>query len=255
MKLVIFDLDQTLVDLISFHDATVKELFKTYFNVDASLHEIDFAGKSLTENFIELARLKGIADDKFLKKSKFLLESYEKIFESKIPSVVSTYILPGVIPLLDELSKTPNLIALYTGDSPGVTQRVLKVTGLDKYFKFSVYGTEANSRVELAKMAIKKAEQLTGIRFKGNDVVIIGDSVRDVECGKQLNAITIAVATGFHSEEELISRKPDYLLKNLNDYRTVLEIIGGLSNTGTAVKVTSQSHENQQTAGRKSNNG
>jgi phosphoglycolate phosphatase-like HAD superfamily hydrolase len=115
---------------------------------------------------------------------------------------------------------------LYTGDSPGVTQRVLEVTGLGKYFKFSVYGTEANSRVNMARLAIKKADQLTGARFDGKNVVIIGDSVRDVECGKKLNALTIAVATGFHSKKELTSRKPDYLFKNLKDYRKVLKTIG-----------------------------
>ncbi len=225
MKLVIFDLDQTLVDLISVHDATVQELFKSYFGIDASLREIDFAGRSLTENLAELAKLKGIAHDEFLKKSKSLLESYEKIFQAKIPTTAPNYILPGVIPLLDELSKTRNLVVLYTGDSPGVTQRVLQATGLDKYLKFSVYGTEASNRIELAQMAIEKAEQLSGHLFEGKDVVIVGDSVRDLECGKQLNAITIAVATGFHSEEELASKKPDYLFKNLEDYRQVLKII------------------------------
>jgi phosphoglycolate phosphatase len=228
MKLVIFDLDQTLVDLISVHDAAVQELFRSCFGVDASLHEIDFAGKSLTENFLELARLKGITETEVAKKSKTLLHNYEKIFEAKVPSNASTYILPGVIPLLEELSKTSNLVVLYTGDSPGVTQRILQVTGLNKYFKFSVYGTEAKSRVELAKVAITKAEKLTSHRFRGKDVVIIGDSVRDVECGRQLNALTIAVATGFHSTKELLSRNPDYLFRNLEEYLKVLQIIEGL---------------------------
>jgi phosphoglycolate phosphatase len=226
MKLVIFDLDQTLVDLISIHDTTVKELFKSYFGVNASLREIDFAGKSLTENMAELARLKGIARSEFMDKSKSILESYEKIFQAKIPPTANNSILPGVTPLLEELLKTDNFVVLYTGDSPGVTQRVLEVTGLGKYFKFSVYGTEANSRVDMARLAIKKADQLTGARFEGKNIVIIGDSVRDVDCGKKLNALTIAVATGFHSEEELTSRKPDYLFKNLNDYRKVLKTIG-----------------------------
>ncbi len=226
MKLVIFDLDQTLVDLISIHDATIQELFKSYFNVDAHLSEIDFAGKSLTDNLAELARLKGIAVSQFRKKGKSLLKNYEKVFQAKIPRTATNYVLPGVKHLLDELSKTDHLLALYTGDSPGVTQSILQATGLGKYFRFSAFGTEANSRLELAQMAIKKAEQLTGARFEGQDVVIIGDSVRDVECGIQLNALTIAVATGFHSESELLSKKPDYLLKNLEDYRAVLKIIG-----------------------------
>jgi phosphoglycolate phosphatase len=228
MKLVIFDLDQTLVDLISVHDAAVQELFKSRFGVNASLHEIDFAGKSLTENFRELAGLKGITENEVAKKSKTLLQSYEKIFKAKVPSNASNYILPGVIPLLEELSKTSNLVVLYTGDSPGVTQSVLQATGLNKFFKFSVYGTEAESRVELARLAITRAEKLTGHKFQGKDVVIIGDSVRDVECGRQLNALTIAVATGFHSEKELMSRNPDYLFQNLGEYSKVVQIMEGL---------------------------
>jgi phosphoglycolate phosphatase len=225
MKLIIFDLDQTLVDLISVHDAAVKELFNSHFGIDASLKEIDFAGKSLTENMAELARLKGISQNEIVTKSKLLLESYEQIFSAKIPPDATDYVLPGAKSLLEDLAKTANLIVLYTGDSPGVVRSVLKATGLDKYFKFSVYGTESKSRVDMARSAIKKAEELTGIRFEGKNVVIIGDSIHDVECGKQINALTIAVATGFHSEEKLKERNPDYIFKNLKDYKRVLKII------------------------------
>ena len=52
MKLIIFDLDQTLVDFIAIHDEAVYRLFKTLFTVEARLTEIDFAGRSLTETFI-----------------------------------------------------------------------------------------------------------------------------------------------------------------------------------------------------------
>jgi phosphoserine phosphatase len=55
LKLIIFDLDQTLVDSISVHDKATNELFKRRFGVDARLREIDFAGKSLKENSFELA--------------------------------------------------------------------------------------------------------------------------------------------------------------------------------------------------------
>ena len=56
-------------------------------------------------------------------------------------------------------------------------------------------------------------------------MVIIGDSVRDVECGKEFNALTIAVATGFHTREQLLAAGPDYLFDSLEDYRRVLEVI------------------------------
>jgi beta-phosphoglucomutase-like phosphatase (HAD superfamily) len=80
MKLVIFDLDQTLVDFISVHDEVTRKLFKRFFDVDARLIEIDFAGKSLSESFYELAKLKNVPEDVFRKKSHQLLESYETAF-------------------------------------------------------------------------------------------------------------------------------------------------------------------------------
>ncbi len=58
MKLVIFNLNQTLVDFIYVHGDVKPKLFRDFFGVNARLTEIDFAGKSLTEYFRELAKLK-----------------------------------------------------------------------------------------------------------------------------------------------------------------------------------------------------
>ena len=226
MKLVIFDLDQTLVDFISVHDEAARELFQRFFGVEARLTEIDFAGKSLTDIFLELARLKGIAESRISEIGPELLENYEQIFSERLPPDTSNHVLPGVRRLLEELSKTDNFIVLYTGDSPGIVDKVLSATGLGRYFKFSVYGTEAETRVGMVRLAVKKAENITGKKFKGRDIVIIGDSIRDVESGKQLNATTIAVATGFHSQEQLSATAPDYLFINLKNYRKVLQAIG-----------------------------
>lgn len=226
MKLVIFDLDQTLVDFISVHDEATQELFQKFFGVDARLTEIDFAGRSLTDNFLELARLKGIPEDRVSRISRELLENYERIFGERLPQDSSKHILIGVRRLLEEISKTDDFVVLYTGDSAGIVDRVLSATGLGKYFRFCVYGTEAQTRVGMVRLAVEKAERITGKKFRGKDVVIIGDSLRDVESGKQLNAKIIAVATGLHPEEQLSPRKPDYLFRNLRRYRKVLQAIG-----------------------------
>ena len=226
MKLVIFDLDQTLVDFISVHDEVTQKLFRDFFGVDARLTEIDFAGKSLTENFRELARLKSVPVKTFNRNSRQLFESYESTFAEVIPQDASINILPGAKGLLDELSKTGHVIVLYTGDSPGIVYHVFRTTHLGKYFRFCLYGTEVESRAEMVKLAIQKAEKLTKREFKGKNVVVIGDSVRDIECGKLFSAITIAIATGFHSQAQLSAAGPDYLFEDLRDYQKVLKAIG-----------------------------
>ena len=226
MKLVIFDLDQTLVDFISVHDEAVRELFQRFFGVEARLTEIDFAGRSLGDSFLELAGLKGVPPDKISRISGELLADYERIFGEKLPQDASNHVLPGVRRLLEELSKTDNFVVLYTGGSAGIVESVLKATGLGKYFRFCVYGTEAQTRVGMVRLAVEKAESITGKKLWGQDIVVIGDSLRDVQSGKQLNAMTIAVATGFHSEEKLLAGKPDYLFRNLKNYKKVLQAIG-----------------------------
>ncbi len=118
------------------------------------------------------------------------------------------YILPGAKELLEELSKTNHIIALYTGDSPEVVHHVFRTTPLGKYFRFCLYGTEVETRAEMVKLAIQKAEKLAGREFKNKNIVLIGDSLRDIECGKLFSAITIAVATSFHSKAELSKAEP-----------------------------------------------
>jgi phosphoglycolate phosphatase-like HAD superfamily hydrolase len=226
MKLIIFDLDQTLVDSLSFHDEAVRRLFKKFFGVDARLTEIDFSGKSLVENFNELARLKGIPADAIEGKRGQMLEAYEAAFGESLPRDATQYILPGVRDLLGKLSKTDHIVVLYTGDSRQIVHLVLRATGLGKYFKFCFYGTEVEKRTDMVRLAVDRAKQSARQDFRNKDIVIIGDSVRDIECGRAFGAVVVAVATGAHSQEELLKAGADYVFDNLKDYRKVLTIIG-----------------------------
>lgn len=225
MKLVIFDLDQTLVDFISVHDEAMLKLFRKFFRVDARLTEVDFAGRSLLENILQLARLKGIPEDKIKEKGEELLREYGQFFKRSLPDDLSGFVLPGAPGLLHELAKTDNMVVLYTGSPPDVVELVLRATGLGKYFKFFLSGTEAQGRIALVKLAIDKAQRMANREFKGKDIVIIGDSLRDIETGRHFNALTIAVATGFHPRAELLKLQPDYLFENLKDCKGILRAI------------------------------
>lgn len=226
MKLIIFDLDQTLVDVLAVHNSATEEVFRAFFNVKAKLTEVDFAGRSLVENFTELARIKGIPDERIKEVLPRLLAEYEMSFVRHFPRNPGRYILPGARRLLQELSRVGHLVVLYTGNSQKIVDKVLAATGLGKYFRFAVYGTEVKARADMVKLALEKAEKLTGRRFRDKEIVIIGDSIRDVECGRQFNALTIAVSTGFNSEEELLKAGADLVFSSLGNYREVLEAIG-----------------------------
>lgn len=222
MKLIIFDLDQTLVDFLPGHAETVRRLFIKEFKVDARLTGIDFSGRSLTDNIAELARANGLDVDSVRDRMGDLLASYEQIFFSLMPPDLNKYVLPGVRQLLQRLTEAGHLLVLYTGDSRSIGSRVLSSAGLEKYFRFAVYGTEALTRLDMARLAVDKAMEISGTKFSGKDVVIIGDAVRDIECARQLQALSIAVATGVHSVDDLKSAGADYVFKDLSDTGKVM---------------------------------
>jgi phosphoglycolate phosphatase-like HAD superfamily hydrolase len=78
----------------------------------------------------------------------------------------------------------------------------------------------------MVRLAVDRAEESTRQNFRNKDIVIIGDSLRDVECGRAFGAVVVAVATGVHSQEELLKAGADYVFDKLKDYRKVLTIIG-----------------------------
>ncbi|MGA9048033.1 MAG: HAD family hydrolase [Dehalococcoidia bacterium] len=225
MKLIIFDLDQTLVDFLPGHAETVRRLFLKEFNIDAKLTGIDFSGRSLTDNIAELARVNGIDADSVRVRMAELLAEYEQIFFSLMPPDLSGYVLPGVRQLLQRLTKDGHMIVLYTGDSPAIAGKVLASAGLDGYFRFEVYGTEAKTRLDMAKLAVSKAGDLTGTKFSGKQVVIIGDALRDVDCARKIKALSVAVATGVHSVDDLKNAGADYAFKDLADTENVVQAI------------------------------
>lgn len=214
MKLIIFDLDQTIVELFKYHNKATELTFKKVFNIKAKLDEIDFPGQTIEKNLEALAILKRIKNGEIRKKLPKAIYAYSKIFVSIMPKNIKKDILPGVYDIIKKLSRNKgNKLVIVTGDSKLITQAILKKAGLLKYFAFMVTGEREMNRVILTKQAIRKA--------KIKNVIIIGDSIHEVEAGKAVKALTISVLTGFHSKEELKKAGSRDIFKNLDDKRII----------------------------------
>lgn len=221
MRLIIFDLDQTIIEMLKFHNKATGLIFKKFFGIKARLDEIDFAGKTMKRNLIELAKLKNINKTDLNKKIPKAVKTYSKTFVSIIPKSTKKFLLPGVYVLIKELSKDKNnFLIILTGDSKIIARNVLKKSGLLKYFHALATGEHTTSRIKLMKKTIKKEKR----ERKINKIIIIGDSIHDIEAGRAVGALTIAVLTGFHSKSKLKKAKPNYIFKNLTDKR-ILKII------------------------------
>ena len=91
--------------------------------------------------------------------------------------------------------------------------------GLGKdVFPFGSFGSDHADRYELPAIAVERAKTHTGIDFKGQDVVIIGDTRHDILCGESLGVFSVAVATGHYDASDLRQYNPHLLLEDLSDH-------------------------------------
>ncbi|MFQ5814408.1 MAG: HAD hydrolase-like protein, partial [Anaerolineae bacterium] len=86
-------------------------------------------------------------------------------------------------------------------------------------------GDDALSRPELPAIAVDRAREVLEQDFSGKDVVIIGDTPADIDCGRALGVKSIAVATGRYSCEELRVHGPDFCFPNLSDTEAIVAAV------------------------------
>jgi phosphoglycolate phosphatase-like HAD superfamily hydrolase len=92
--------------------------------------------------------------------------------------------------------------ALLTGNSRERARLKLESFGLFPYFNLglSQFGDYSVNRPELAQNALRAWQRVGGRR---EQVVVIGDTPRDVACARVIGALVVAVASGSSSLEEL----------------------------------------------------
>ena len=124
------------------------------------------------------------------------LKAYEEAARTFIPAADARS-LPGATKLVQRLHDRDDAqLALFTGNVQEMAYLKLAQINLDGYFPFGAFGCDAEERNELPPFALKRATNHTGQTFSGKDVVVVGDTPRDIECGKLFGATTVGVATG-----------------------------------------------------------
>ncbi len=217
MKLIIFDLDHTLVNLFAVHDKTFHKTMEEIFGIKACYKELDYTGKRIPDLIKEYAMKEGVTPQVIAMNIDEAERVYARNFEMSLHEV-KKHVLPGVPKLLEAL-RTKHKLALVTGDLRPIAELVLKKAGLAKHFPVIVTADDAPTRAGMVRLAIKKSGKVDAIW-------VIGDSTRDIDAGKANGARVIAVTTGEHDKKTLAARKPEYIFKDLTPTKKIREVIG-----------------------------
>jgi phosphoglycolate phosphatase-like HAD superfamily hydrolase len=98
----------------------------------------------------------------------------------------------------------------------------LSAAGLRTPFRFGAFGSDHESRNELPGIALERARARWRLEIGPEDAVIVGDTPRDVACGRHLGTRTVAVATGRFAPAVLAETGADAVLGDLSDTERVL---------------------------------
>ncbi|MAT45976.1 MAG: hypothetical protein CMO35_00930 [Verrucomicrobiaceae bacterium] len=138
-------------------------------------------------------------------------------------------VLPGVRRLLDLLTEGGAVLGLLTGNLEAGAWLKLQRFGVDHYFSFGAFGDEHAERNKLGPEALARAEEVQNHSFSPSRTVIVGDTPRDVSCGQAIGALTIAVATGSFSLEQLSACNPTLAVRSLEDSSRIVGLLKNCS--------------------------
>jgi phosphoglycolate phosphatase-like HAD superfamily hydrolase len=190
---------------------------ESVFGTAGPIEGHDFSGKTDPQIARELLHLAGVSDAEIDAGFHQLWEAYLQELEARLVDRPMT-VLPGVPALLQHLEGMPDVaLGLLTGNIIEGARLKLDSVGLTDYFEVGGYGSDSERRVDLPAVAIRRAYEAWGSSFPPSSVVVIGDTPRDVACGRYGGTKTVAVATGRHDTEVLAAEGPDEVLADLSD--------------------------------------
>ncbi len=108
-------------------------------------------------------------------------------------------------------------IGLGTGNIERAAYIKLRHVGLDAHFTFGGFGSDHRIRSEIIRIAAERGCRLLGYPSTECLVVVIGDTIHDVDAARAIGARAIGVATSGVNPEELLARGAARAFRTLED--------------------------------------
>jgi phosphoglycolate phosphatase len=119
------------------------------------------------------------------------------------------HVKPAVHDVLDRLERDGATVGLATGNLEDGARIKLQRGDLWRRFGFGGYGSDAALRAELVKVAIARGATLARRTFAPEEVIVIGDTPKDIAAAHACGARAVAVATGWYTLEQLTEAGAD----------------------------------------------
>jgi len=203
-RLVLFDIDGTLIRTGGAGVHAFGRTAELLYGIPGVAERTHFHGRTdtaLVKEFFLGNGLQGRSWDirHFLDAYVFLLDHRMREHPGEVcPGV------PDLLLLLRSLPEPPAL-GLLTGNVQLGAMIKLGAHGLWGDWACGAFADDHEDRNQLARIARDRASRMLGRRLEGPEILVIGDTRRDVECAQAIGARSLGVCTGGGSADELRS--------------------------------------------------
>jgi phosphoglycolate phosphatase len=230
MRLVLWDVDGTLMNSRgAIRDARVRAL-RSVYGIEGEIRRVAGGGMTDPQLTLETVALHGWAEATALEHLDAFRDAYLAGLEEARASLADDLeVLPGIPETIERLHELGVAQSLLTGNYEPAARLKISAAGLDRRLNFELgaFGSDNRDRLCLVPVALEKARRLLDPKMTAADVVVIGDSPRDIACARAGGARAVAVATGPHPASELATFQPDALLERLGDTdETIAALLG-----------------------------
>ncbi len=194
MRLIVFDMDGTLVDSgVHINNTTMAAFAEMRLPLPTAEEARGIIGLSLDVAMARLSGLSGAHLDR-------LVTTYRRLYHQSVARLDTEPLYAGIEGMLDALKTEPGtLMAIATGKGMRGVERMLKLHGLESHFA-SKQTPDSNPSKPDPGMLISAMSE-TGV---GPDqTVMIGDTSFDMEMARAAGCFALGVNWGYHSNDVL----------------------------------------------------
>lgn len=214
-KLILFDIDGTLLSTSRAGFNAFLEAYREIFSLskESETPAVNFSGGTDGAIYKSLAELSG---GKFEDTWEDFKSRYIGKLKARSKNPVGWKLHDGVLSLLQSLQNKA-VVGLLTGNLKECAKIKTETLGISEYFPFGAFADDGILRSDIAKVAFERGKEYSKIDFRGEDVWVVGDTPKDIDCALEIGANTLAVSTGGYSYLELKEHKPTILVESLSE--------------------------------------
>ena len=216
VRLVLFDIDGTLIRTGGAGVQAFAKVFATEFDAVDGFEQLKFAGRTdvgLVREFFAVHEIPPTPAnfERFFERYVFWLDQMMRHCQGNV--------CPGVREFLEDLPalSQPPLLGLLTGNIRLGAEIKLRHFNLWESFQTGAFADDHEERAQIAAIARDRGSRILQRDLRGAEVLVIGDTPLDISCARAIGAKVLAVATGGYTLPELKQHAPDWAVPNLQE--------------------------------------